>query len=76
MSPTYTELKRRDKRKRRSSMTTVTTMGAGDAIDHGIDPNASPLDTNTTPDTELSPPHKPLPERSQGQEVGSEGEAF
>lgn len=32
-------------------------------LDHGIDPNASPLesiDSSTTPDTEISPPNSPF----------------
>ncbi|KAK3329720.1 glycoside hydrolase superfamily [Apodospora peruviana] len=43
-------------------MATFATMGAIDTV-HDIDPNASPagsIDTNTTPDTEFSPPDSPF----------------
>ena len=40
-------------------MADTTTMNTVDAMDHGMDPNASPLDSHTTPGTEFSPPSSP-----------------
>ncbi len=38
---------------------TLTTKGVVDVVENEIDPNASPLDTNTTPATDYSPPSSP-----------------
>ncbi|KAH8899447.1 glycoside hydrolase family 3 protein [Thozetella sp. PMI_491] len=38
---------------------TITTNTTGGGVENDIDPAASPLETNTTPDTEYSPPSSP-----------------
>lgn len=56
----YTGIPRRPPR-RKITMAALESIGAA-GMDGGIDPNASPLDsvdTNTTPDTQFSPPDSP-----------------